>query len=404
MDSGNSTLQGRYAGQGYPLFWLYIRTSLLTLLTLGIYRFWGKTRIRKYIWSSVKLGDDFMEYTGTGLEKFLGFLVAVVVLAIYLGIVQMILFYFGLNLFVEEPETFEQAMAQVAAMYITIFAVLPLWFFAYYRARRYKLARTRWRGIRFGMDKAAWGYVWRALGHLLITISTLGLLLPRQTFWLEKYITDRSWYGTGQFEQQGKWTGLYPAMKHLFIAFAIGAICSGTAFAADLPVLAIIGGIVAYIWGFCGVVYYRVHSFRYLTHHKVLDQTVRFETEPRTSRIISTVFLGSLGVGVIAGIIFAFVGVLLESGMGAAIMYMFDGTAGIGAYLAIALGVFIYVFALLMIGALSMVLITQPIIHHIVEETNVADTNGLSAIRQREADLGADAEGFADALDVGGAI
>jgi len=404
MDSQNHTLQGRYAGQGNPLFWLYIRTSLLTVLTLGIYRFWAKTRIRKYIWSSVKLGDDTMEYTGTGLEKFLGFLVAVVVLAIYLGIVQMVLFFFGMNLFVNEPQTFEEAMAQVAATYITIFAVLPLWFFAYYRARRYKLARTRWRGIRFGMDKAAWGYVWRAIGHLLITISTFGLLLPRQTFWLEKYVTDRSWYGTGQFEQHGKWTGLYPAMKHLFIAAAILIGCGSAAFATDTPMLAVVGSVVGYIWGFCGLIYYRIEAFKYLTRNKVLDETVQFEAQPRTSHVVATVLLGSLGVGIIAAVIFGIVAVLLQTGLGSAMFYMMEGSAGSGSYLFIGLFVMIYIFALMVISGLSMVLITQPIIRHLVEETRVRDTTGLSAIRQREADMGADAEGFADALDVGGAI
>lgn len=404
MDSQNSTLQGRYAGLGNPLFWLYIRTSLLTVLTLGIYRFWAKTRIRKYIWSSVKLGDDFMEYTGTGLEKFLGFLVAVVVLAIYLGIVQMVLFFFGMSLFAEEPETVEQMMAQIAAMYITIFAVLPLWFFAYYRARRYKLARTRWRGIRFGMDKAAWGYVWRAIVHLIVTISTLGLLLPRQTFWLEKYITDRSWYGTGQFEQHGKWTGLFPAMKHLFVAAAILIVSGVLAVVTDNPVIAVIGMGVGYIWGLCGFVYYRIEAFKYLTRNKTLDETVRFDTQPRTSHVIATVLLGSLGVGLAAVVILGAVGLSIESGVGEAIFYMLQGTAGIGSFVTLGFGIALYIFTLLLISGLSMVLITQPIIRHVVEETVVADTNGLSAIRQREADLGADAEGFADALDVGGAI
>lgn len=61
-----------------------LKTSLLTLVTLGIYRFWAKTRVRKYFWSSVVGEGDGFEYTGTGIEKILVFLVAVVVLAIYL--------------------------------------------------------------------------------------------------------------------------------------------------------------------------------------------------------------------------------------------------------------------------------------------------------------------------------
>jgi uncharacterized membrane protein YjgN (DUF898 family) len=32
------------------------------------------------------------------------------------------------------------------------------------------------RGIRFGMDSAAWGFVWRAIAHSFLTIITLGLI------------------------------------------------------------------------------------------------------------------------------------------------------------------------------------------------------------------------------------
>ena len=105
MTEHSAPLSGRYKGQGGPLFSLILQTSALTLLTLGIYRFWAKTRVRKYFWSSVSVDGDSFEYTGTGLEKFLGFLVAVVILAVYLGIVQTLLIFFGLNMFTAEAET-----------------------------------------------------------------------------------------------------------------------------------------------------------------------------------------------------------------------------------------------------------------------------------------------------------
>ena len=41
-----------YRGEQGPLFKLGLKTSLLTLVTLGIYRFWAKTRLRKYFWSA----------------------------------------------------------------------------------------------------------------------------------------------------------------------------------------------------------------------------------------------------------------------------------------------------------------------------------------------------------------
>ena len=175
-------LIGHYFGARRALFALALRTSFLTLITLGIYRFWGKTRIRKYIWSATSDGQDSFEYTGTGLEKFLGFLAAIVVLAIYLGIVQLGLSYLGLSL-IGEATTAAGEIAQVAAFYIALFAVAPLMLFARYRARRYKAARTRWRGIRFGMENGAWGFVLRAIGALPAHLYYTGNFVAAPDLW-----------------------------------------------------------------------------------------------------------------------------------------------------------------------------------------------------------------------------
>ena len=398
MPEVQHTISGEYHGERKPLFNLAFKTALLTALTLGIYRFWAKTRIRKYIWSSVVGEGDAFEYTGTGLEKFIGFLMAIVILAVYLGIVQMILFYFGLTLF-SEPSTQAEMIAQMLAIYITFFAVVPLIFFAQYRARRYKLARSRWRGVRFGMENGAWGYALRAIGHWLLTIVTLGILLPRQTFSLEKYMADRTWFGDAKFAQHGNWTKLYPAMKHLAIGLVIlvgGGILGGVVGSGAIVVIA---GIVGYIWLLVGMVSYRVKSFIYLTENKVLDDTVRFEAAPDTSTIVSTVIVGSLVVGLIMALVFAVIGAVFSSMMGP--MMLGNSGAQIGGVLFV---VALYVLALAMAGALSLVWITQPIIDHIVNSLKVQNTEHLNAIKQRAHDTGADAEGFADALDVGGAI
>ena len=57
-----------------------------------------------------------------------------------------------------------------------------------------------------------------------------------------------------------------------------------------------------------------------------------------------------------------------------------------------------------MTEALGMVWITMPILAHYIETSKIAGFENIAEIQQREADSGADAEGFADALDVGGAF
>ena len=91
-------LYGFFSCDNSKLFWLVVWTGALTVVTLGIYRFWARTRLRRYIWSSIMPGGDSFEYTGTGLEKFLGFLIALVFLAVYLGLLQVVLSFVGFNL------------------------------------------------------------------------------------------------------------------------------------------------------------------------------------------------------------------------------------------------------------------------------------------------------------------
>ncbi|MEM8579423.1 MAG: DUF898 family protein [Pseudomonadota bacterium] len=399
-------LTGRYFGQSGPLFWLYIRTSLLTLVTLGIYRFWAKTRIRKYVWSASAGGEDSFEYTGTGLEKFLGFLVAIVILAIFLGFLNLILAFIGLNVI----GVFEGSAAdvtQIIVIYANFIALIPLFLFAAYRARRYKMARTRWRGLRFGMDQGAWGYVARALGHGLLAILTLGLLLPRATFYLEKYMVDRSWYGDAKFSQGGKWTALYPGLKHVAIAFAIIIVGAGLGVALNAPGLAGLAGFVGYIWMLIGFVYYRVSAFNYMMRERRLDGVVTFDAQAETGRVVTIALIGMLavfGAMIAAGLVFLLVGMAV--GFGAA----FSGgpvdpdALGAGIFVLSAVGVLLYAAVLLMIGGINLVMITQKVIAHVIASVTVANAPHLDQIQQRAADTGADAEGFADALDIGGAI
>ncbi|MEM7521916.1 MAG: DUF898 family protein [Pseudomonadota bacterium] len=181
-----------FAGTRGALFWLALKTGVLTILTLGLYRFWMKTRLRRFYWSAIRPGGHPMEYVGTPLEKLLGFFIAVVILTFYIGIVNLILMFVSFAVF-----------SSASLGYLASFAgVIPIWFYARYRARRYTLARTRWRGVRFGLEPGAWGYALRALWYWALTIVTCGILWPRMTFLLEKYRTDRTFFGSARLHQK----------------------------------------------------------------------------------------------------------------------------------------------------------------------------------------------------------
>lgn len=389
--SGQSQTDIRYIGTKSEIFNLGLKTGLLTIITLGIYRFWAKTRLRRHIWSSTQVRGEGFEYTGTGMEKFLGFLIAIVVLAVYLAVVNLILFALGLE-FVTEPASQAEMVGQLILIYANFFALLPLIYFAQYRSMRYKLARTRFRGIRFGMESAAGGYVWRALGLTVLTALSLGTLWPLMSFRLDKYLTDRAFYGDGRFEQSGKWTAIY----RFTIPFVIGYVALGlagvlTSLGSDGlgTVLALVGGISFYF----GLVYYQVRTTAYLTSHRVLDGKIGFNSNPSVGSIIGIIIGGGLVVGLAAAVYFGiFVGI-------------FRGIAGpFPGPVMIVFGVVAYLFGLVLLGAISLAMITQPLLAHVLGATQVLNIEAADEIRQRAADKGADAEGFADALDVGSAF
>ncbi|MEL6522120.1 MAG: DUF898 family protein [Pseudomonadota bacterium] len=412
MASSGDRLRGSYGGEGGGLFSLAMTTGFLTLITLGIYRFWAKTRIRRYMWSATAPGGAPFEYTGTGLEKFLGFLVAVVVLALYLGVIQLLLFFVGLNAF-EGGTDPEAIVRQTIATNLTLLAVLPLVFFAQYRGRRYLLSRTRWRGIRFGAEAGAGGYVLRALGYTILTIISLGLLAPLMSYKLEKYMVDRTWYGDTKFEQGGRWTMLYGSLLHIFISLAIIIAMSMVGVASDAPGLAVLGAVVGGLWFYFGIFYYQVDSFRRLAQHKKVGDYIGFDAEPSVWTVIGHTLLGGLAAGA-AFFAITMVGLFIGSAVG----FSFGGgldfdalsdledfnpamspTGGSVLFLVV---IFTYLLGLVVAGALVVVLIQQPIIAHYVRTTTILNASQLNNIHQRDGDEMVDAEGFADALDVGG--
>ncbi len=395
-------LHTNYAGRKGPLFWLAVRTALLTIVTAGFYRFWMKTRLRRYYWSAIRPGNIPLEYLGTPWEKLLGFLFAVVILAFYIGVVNLILMFFSFTLF----------QSNYMAYALSFLGILPLIFFAQYRARRYILARTRWRGIRFGLEPGAWGYAWRAALHWLATILTGGLLWPRKAFWLEKYRIDRTFYGDQKFTQGGRWTMLIGAFKHVYFGGLLTVAAAGAGwwfgepgFFAILP--------VSVIWLVVGMAYWQAHSFRLLAESKTIHDT-SFDSNPRTGRVIG-IYVGGyvltwLVVMLVAAIVGAMVGgtVAILSGATSIQEFLFgvdtNTARTLPSWAIPALSVLSYFAVFLIWGAASQSFVKLPMARHFSETTRLTNPAALTGVSQRSRDEFTEAEGFADALDVGAAL
>ncbi len=180
-----------FSGSRTDFFRLVARGAGLELVTVGFYRFWLATDVRRHLWSNTQIDGDAPEYTGRGKELLIGFLVALAILVpIYLG-------YF---------------LVGIEAEHVRAFASIPLVAFFYlfgqfaiYRARRYRLTRTVWRGVRFWMSGSGWIYALKASLWGLLVLFTLGLALPWREAALERYKMRHSYYGDlqGSFEGRG---------------------------------------------------------------------------------------------------------------------------------------------------------------------------------------------------------
>lgn len=180
---------GRFHGDRNTVFWMQVRFILLTFLTLGIYRFWAKTKTRRYFWSNAEIAGDRLEYLGTAKELLIGFLIALAVL---------IPVYWVLA----TAQTLATASPNQAALLSLVGTIVLLLFIqvALYRLWRYRLTRTAWRGIRFGMDGSTAKFVVLSALYFLLAALTLGLAVPWMRVALARYRINNARFGDRYFQ------------------------------------------------------------------------------------------------------------------------------------------------------------------------------------------------------------
>ena len=168
---------------------LSLKIFFLRIITLGIYYFWGKTETRRKIWSGVHIEGQPLEYTGTGKELFFGFLIV-----FFLIMLPLFALIFAVQLFMIKTFGAQSGMAELAILpfYIIIFYLVGV---AGYRARRYRLSRTNWRGIRGTMSGSPWKYGWTYLWTLIPVGFTLGWLTPWRSTKLQGILTNDTRFG-----------------------------------------------------------------------------------------------------------------------------------------------------------------------------------------------------------------
>jgi uncharacterized membrane protein YjgN (DUF898 family) len=373
-----------------PLVW---RGLALTIVTLGFYRFWYRTDLRRWYWRSTQVVGSAFEYRGTAKELFIGFLFALaIIVPLYLAAALVGIF----------------ASEQVGAILNLPFALIFLLLVQYgaFRSRRYRLTRTFWRGLRFDQTGSAWGYAWRSLGWAALVAVTLGLAFPFMRRALESYKIRHTRFGTAEGGFSAPIGGL---MVRWLILLAPPLLSIGAGLVAVLAELrgaghpeaaaaAVSLAPAGFILALLMWPAYRIAEFRTFTAGTTIGP-IGFHSAiaAKTAYGIYLKFflLLLVAIAVLGLVTFGLVFASVDP------QQLFKtGTPPIGPLVVIILA---YLLAFLIFGALKELLLNQPFWRAMAGTLTLTGFEHLDAvIGQSTAAEAATGEGFADALDFGG--
>jgi uncharacterized membrane protein YjgN (DUF898 family) len=369
---------------------LVMRGALLELVTVGFYRFWLATDMRRHLWSHTLIEGDAPEYTGTAKELLIGFLFALAIL------VPIYLVYFLIGL---EAERWKAFASFPLFVFFYLFAQ-----FAIYRARRYRLTRTVWRGVRFWMGGSGLSYAWRVGLWSLLTALSLGLALPWRQAALERFKMRHTSYGSlsGRFDGTGwdffkrGWGVWLASVIILSLPFVLAA--------AKLRVLIIVAVVIQL--GALPFIYaiYKAIEWRWWASGIRFGE-VHFESDMSRGEMIDLYWkvigwIGLLIVGLLIWIASA-VGIAftVTDFAGPASQKAVVASQQLWVMLAIGLG---YVVAMLASWAIMRIYLTRDVWERVANSVTVHNLAAADNIVAQGDLVGALGEGFADSLDVVG--
>ena len=177
-----------FQGEGGEYFAIVVLNYILTVITLGLYYPWAKVKKLKYLYSATEFESSRLSFTGTGKEMFKGFIKAVFIF-VALYVILLGLIYVKLM------------VAGVIIFYVGFLLIFPM---AIHGTYKYRMARTFWRGIRFGYTGDLGQLFGIMIKGFLLTIVTLGIYGSWFAIDLRKYVVNHIKMGDLSFKYHGK--------------------------------------------------------------------------------------------------------------------------------------------------------------------------------------------------------
>jgi uncharacterized membrane protein YjgN (DUF898 family) len=201
--------RARFMGSGATLFGIHIVNMFLTLLTLGVYVFWGKVRVRRYLWSETEFEGDRFAFHGTGGEMLVGFLKALV-------------FIIPITVLNVLPDVLPVSELIRGLMLLGVYVLAGIFVpMAMIGARRYRLSRTSWRGIRFSLRARTKDFVRLWGWNTFLVVLSLGLFYPVYITRRYEFMTRNMWFGSQRFGFDGRGRDLFWPFLGMLVLFPL---------------------------------------------------------------------------------------------------------------------------------------------------------------------------------------
>lgn len=385
-----------FSGTRWALFGILLRGYFLMVPTIGIYRFWLVTATRRFYWSHTEIDGDALDYTGSARQLLIGFLFAVAIFLPLYGV------FFWLS--TQSPQV---AILGYAGVGVFLYFLAG---YAMYRARRFRLTRTFWRGIRFHQTGSAWGYALRRFLWTVLMIPTLGLAWPFMTASLWRYRYNHTWYGDRRFASTASWRMVAGPFYLVYLLLVAGTVATfalvpeeqlrrpaGEAGLPDLPVLAA-GGltVLGALWGW---VHVRARSA------SRLFSSVRAGAATLTVRIRARALLGQ---SLAYGVVFTLATAAFLVGFALVVGRLADGRGEVDMGMVLAAGplplimlIAMYLVLLGVYGLFSQLILGLGWWRLVARGTVIGHADDLRSVRARGEESPLAGEGLADAMNVG---
>jgi uncharacterized membrane protein YjgN (DUF898 family) len=198
----------QFQGSTGSLFAIQAVNVLLTLLTLGIYYFWGTARVRAYLLGQSDLERDRFAYHGTGRELLVGFVKGVVVFGVPVVTLSVLPQVYG------APAAVVNALSSL--LWLVGLLLVPV---AMVGSRRYRLSRTSWRGIRFSFRGPVREFVGIFVAGTILTSITLGIYYPVFVTRRQAFMVSHAYFGSRKFDFDGRGRALIGSFLLMVLLF-----------------------------------------------------------------------------------------------------------------------------------------------------------------------------------------